>query len=337
MEERCVRAVKGIRLGTIGTGVIVHSILDGVKLTEGISLEAVYSRSGEKGRKLADEYGAQKVYTDLEALMEDPEVNFIYVASPNSLHYGQTKMALEHGKNVLCEKPFCTKREQVLELTRMAKERGLFLVEAVPTAFLPNFALLKEQIPKIGRLRLVMCNYSQYSGRYDQVRTGIYPNVFSPDFAGGCLQDINFYNVYLNVALFGKPKQAVYYPNLCGSGVDTSGVMMMQYDGFVSTSAGAKDTWGINYVQIEGEDGYIYVENGSNGIESFRVVTRNSQEIFNAQENPDRWFYEVQAVTKLVQDGDYEAFYRMLQVTADVVQVIEETRKRAGILFSDEK
>lgn len=326
-----------IRLGTIGSGVIVHSILDAVKETDGISLEAVYSRTGEKGRKLADEYGAQKVYTELKDLMKDPEVNFIYVASPNSLHYEQTKMALEHGKNVLCEKPFCTRPRQVAELAGMAKERGLFLIDAVPTAFLPNFQLLREQLPKIGRLRLVMSNYSQYSSRYDQVKKGIYPNVFSPDFAGGCLQDINFYNVYLNTALFGKPEHAVYYPNLCGSGVDTSGVLMMQYDGFVSTSAGAKDTWGVNYVQIEGEDGYIYVENGSNGIESFQVVTRNSRETFNAQEHPNRWLYEVQAVTKLVLSGDYETFRRLLQVTEDVIRVIEETRKQAGILFSGEK
>lgn len=326
-----------IKLGTIGSGVIVHSILDGVKATDGISLEAVYSRSEEKGRQLADAYGAQKVYTKLEDLMEDPEVNFVYVASPNSLHYAQTKMALEHGKNVLCEKPFCTEKKQVLELTETAKERGLFLIDAVPTAFLPNFELLKQQLPKIGPLRLVMCNYSQYSSRYDQVKEGRYPNVFSPDFAGGCLQDINFYNVYFNVALFGKPKHSVYYPNLCGSGVDTSGVMMMQYDGFVSTSAGAKDTWGVNYAQIEGEDGYIYVENGSNGIEKFRVVTRNSDETFNAQNHPDRWFYEVQGVTRLVLAGDYEAFYDRLKVTADVIQVIEETRKQAGILFTDER
>lgn len=328
--------MKEIKLGTIGSGVIVRSILDGVNATEGISLEAVYSRSMEKGRQLADEYGAQKVYTDLEALFGDEDVNFIYVASPNSLHYEQAKAALEHGKNVICEKPFCTTRAKVEELIAIAKERHLFLIDATPTAFLPNFELLKQQIEKIGRKRLVMCSYSQYSSRYDQVLKGEAPNIFNPEFAGGCLQDINYYNVYFNVALFGKPETAVYYPNICATGADTSGVVLMKYRDFVSECSGAKDTWGVNSAQIQGEKGYIYIENGANGIESLRVVTRDGEENYNEQPNPDRWFYEVQNLTRLVLNDDYEAIYKRLEVTADVIDVIETVRKQAGILFAGE-
>lgn len=328
--------MKEIKLGTIGSGIIVRSILDGVKATEGISLEAVYSRSMEKGRKLADEYGAQKVYTDLEALFGDEDVNFIYVASPNGLHYEQAKAALEHGKNVICEKPFCTTRAKVEELIDIAKERRLFLIDATPTAFLPNFELLKQKIEKIGRKRLVMCSYSQYSSRYDQVLRGEAPNIFNPEFAGGCLQDINYYNVYFNVALFGKPETAVYYPNICATGVDTSGVVLMKYKDFVSECSGAKDTWGVNSAQIQGEKGYIYIENGANGIESLRIVTRDGEENYNEQPNPDRWFYEVQNLTRLVLNDDYEAIYKRLEVTADVIDVIETVRKQAGILFAGE-
>lgn len=328
--------MKEIKLGTIGSGIIVRSILDGVKATEGISLEAVYSRSMEKGRKLADEYGAQKVYTDLEALFGDEDVNFIYAASPNGLHYEQAKAALEHGKNVICEKPFCTTRAKVEELIDIAKERRLFLIDATPTAFLPNFELLKQKIEKIGRKRLVMCSYSQYSSRYDQVLRGEAPNIFNPEFAGGCLQDINYYNVYFNVALFGKPETAVYYPNICATGVDTSGVVLMKYKDFVSECSGAKDTWGVNSAQIQGEKGYIYIENGANGIESLRIVTRDGEENYNEQPNPDRWFYEVQNLTRLVLNDDYEAIYKRLEVTADVIDVIETVRKQAGILFAGE-
>lgn len=328
--------MKEIKLGTIGSGVIVRSILDGVKATEGISLEAVYSRSMEKGRQLADEYGAQKVYTDLEALFGDEDVNFIYVASPNSLHYEQAKAALEHGKNVICEKPFCTTRAKVEELIAIAKERHLFLIDATPTAFLPNFELLKQKIEKIGRKRLVICSYSQYSSRYDQVLRGEAPNIFNPEFAGGCLQDINYYNVYFNVALFGKPETAVYYPNICATGADTSGVVLMKYRDFVSECSGAKDTWGVNSAQIQGEKGYIYIENGANGIESLRVVTRDGEENYNEQPNLDRWFYEVQNLTRLVLNDDYEAIYKRLEVTADVIDVIETVRKQAGILFAGE-
>ncbi len=325
--------MKEIKLATIGSGSIVHSFLDGVKATEGICLEAVYSRSEEKGRKLASEYGVGKVYTDLAEMLADPEVNFVYVASPNSLHYPQTKAALLAGKHVICEKPFCTKAAQARELAALAKEKGLFLVDAVPTAFLPNFEILKEQLPKVGKLRLVICNYTQYSSRYDQLLAGKITNVFDPNFAGGCLQDINFYNVYLNIALFGKPEAVRYYPNMASTGVDTSGVLMMQYPGFVSTNAGSKDAYGVNMVQIEGEQGYIYVKDGSNGIAEVRVGTKDSNETFNAQPCPSRWFYEVHNLVPILLSDDYEAIYKRLDTMISVIETIETARTEAGILF----
>ena len=328
--------MKEVRLATIGSGVIVHSILNNVKRVEGIRLEAVYSRSAEKGEKLAAEYGAKKVYTDMDQMLADGDVNCVYIATPNNLHYEQTRRALMAGKHVICEKPFCTHADQVLKLDALAREKGLMLVDATPTAFLPNFDLLKEQLPKVGRLRLVQSSYCQYSGRYDQVLAGEMPNMFNPAFAGGCLQDINYYNVYLNVALFGKPESAAYHPNICMTGIDSSGIVLMQYPGFVSECTGAKDTWGVNSVQIQGEKGYIYVENGSNGIASVRVVTKTSDELFNLQDDPDRWFYEVQNVTKLLLAENYEAFRERLKVTAEVIDVIETVRTRAGIRFAGE-
>ena len=136
-----------IKLGTIGSGFIVHYILKGVKATEGICLEAVYSRTEEKGRELAGKYGAKKVYTDLDALLSDKEVNFIYVASPNNMHYEQARAALLQGKNVICEKPMCPRKVEAEELIALAEERGLLLIDATPTAFLPNLSIIKEKLP----------------------------------------------------------------------------------------------------------------------------------------------------------------------------------------------
>ena len=148
--------MKELRLGTIGSGSIVHTILDQVKAVDGIRLIAVYSRSEEKGASLAAEYGADRVFTDLDSFFADEEMNVVYIASPNLLHYEQTKAALLAGKNVICEKPFCTRAEEARELTALAKESGLFLADAVPTAFLPNLEVMKRELSKIGRVKLVM-------------------------------------------------------------------------------------------------------------------------------------------------------------------------------------
>lgn len=325
--------MKELCLGTIVSGSIVHTILDQVNVTDGIRLTAVYSRTEEKGRQLAAEYGAGRVYTDLDAFLADEEMNTVYIASPNLLHYEQTRKALLAGKHVICEKPFCTKADQARELTALAKEKRLFLADAVPTAFLPNLEVLKRELPKVGKVRLVLGNYSQYSSRYDLVLQGEVPNVFNPEYGGGCLMDINFYNVYLNAALFGKPLSLAYYPNRSGELADTSGVLIMQYDGFVSSSAGAKDTWGVNYFQIEGEKGHIYIRDGSNGLAEIRVVTKDSEETFDQQDNPEWRFYEVQKLTEYMLAGDYEAVYGRLDVMIHVIEILEEARKKAGILF----
>lgn len=215
----------------------------------------------------------------------------------------------------------------------LAREKGLYLIDAVPTAFLPNLELLRRQIPKVGKIKLVMSNYSQYSSRYDLVLAGEVPNMFNPEYAGGCLMDINFYNVYLNVALFGKPQAQVYYPNIYPGLVDTSGVMVMNYDGFVSTNAGAKDTWGINFFQIEGEKGYIYVEGGSNSFNQIRVVTKTTEEVLNEQPEEDRRFFEVQQVTRYLLEGNKQALEQRLQTMLAVMETLEDARKAAGIFF----
>ena len=327
-----------VRLGTIGSGVIAHSVLDAVKVTDGVELVAVYSRTSEKAEEMANEYGAAFTYTDLQEFFNSPEINTVYIASPNNLHYIQAKAALLAGKNVICEKPFCTKEAEAIELANIAEDCKLMLLEAAPTSYLPNFKILKERLSEIGRIRVITSNYSQYSSRYDALLSGQLPNVFNPEYAGGCLMDINFYNVYLNIALFGLPENVSYYPNTFqlpdGKGVtDTSGIVILKYGDFISTNVGAKDTFGVNYFQIEGEKGYIYIAEGSNGLKEIRLVTKDKDETFNEQDNLDRWFYEIQAIVPMMLSEKYDEVKNRFRITLETIRVMESARKAAGILY----
>jgi len=322
-----------IRIGTVGTGFIVRNVLSAVAQTPGIHCVAVYSRAEQKGRALAEAFGIEKVYTDLERLLTDPEVDYIYIASPNSLHYEQARAALVHGKNVLCEKPFTSTVREAETLIELARATQRYLYEMVPTTYLPNYRVLDEHLPKIGRVRLILCNYSQYSSRYDNLRAGEVTNIFDPAYSGGCLQDLNYYNVSFAVTLFGKPLAVRYTPNLAANGIDTSGVVTLQYADFVATLAAAKDTWGVNFAQIEGEDGYLYCENGAQALDSIRVVTRTSDDTYSAQADLDRWTYEIRGLVPVLQAGDHADCLRRLAVTRSVVEVVETARKQAGIVF----
>lgn len=321
-----------IRLGTIGSNFIVHNLLRHVVKTPGWNLTAVYSRSEEKAEALAQQYGADRYYTDMDAFLADEEVNFVYIATPNALHYQQAKAALLANKHVLLEKPFCPEVSLARELVQIAWERGLILADMTPTAFLPNLQVLKEQLPKIGKVRLVMSNYTQYSSRYDRFRAGETDNVFNPAFAGGSLMDINYYNVYLNTALFGKAEQAVYFPNL-QRGIDTSGVIVLNYNGFVSQNAGSKDSRGENFFQIEGEDGYIYIPGGVSCLEEIRLVTKEGTEVFRTPHDSDLWAWEVRRLAEIIGSDDTTPLTTGLDTMLSVIETIETARKAAGIRF----
>ena len=231
-----------MKIGTIGSGFIVRTILSKVAVTEGIQCAAVYSRSYETGRKLADEFSVEKVYTDLDGLCSDPELDFIYIASPNSLHYDHVKKALEHGKNVLCEKPFVPTAAEADELIALAKEKDLLLIEMITTLYHPHFAWVKEQLRNVGKLQMVNATFCQYSSRYDTLLEGKQTNIFDPNFKTGCLMDINVYNIYLAVALLGKPDRVEYFAGLHENGIDVHGTVMLQYGDVVCQCIGAKDT-----------------------------------------------------------------------------------------------
>lgn len=317
-----------MRFGTIGTGQIVREILRGAAAAEGVSCGAVYSRRRETGEALARDFGVERVYTGLEALLGDPSLDTVYIASPNSLHAPQARLALEHGKHVLLEKPFTPTLAEAEALFALAESRGLFLLEAIAPQSLPNYKILRTLLPRVGRVRLVQCCYSQYSSRYDALLAGETPNVFNPAFAGGALMDINLYNLSFAVSLFGRPQASAYYANRHANGVDTSGVLVLRYPDFLCTCEGAKDTWGVNSAQIQGEQGFLYVEDGSNCFSRVTLETREGRECFNAQDPGLHWHYEVRELAELIRTGDRAEYLRRKELTLGVAEVLEAARGR---------
>ena len=336
-----------MKIGTIGSGFIVRTILDKVAVTEGIECAAVYSRKLETGRKLADDYGVAKVYTDMDALCSDPELDFIYIASPNSLHYAYVKFALEHGKNVMCEKPFVPTAAEADELIALAKSKGLYLIEMITTLYHPHFAWVKEQLPNIGKLQMVNATFCQYSSRYDNLMAGQQTNIFDPNFKTGCLMDINVYNIYLAVALLGKPDRVEYYAGLHENGIDTHGTVMLQYGDVVCQCIGAKDTMCDNSFVLLGDKGYIHITPGAGNLRTVQLVRRGAEDMGPAGNNSktkgknreelelteDQWFYEIQSISRLLSEGNKELFYKNMEISRNVMEVLEKARKSAGMSF----
>ncbi|MFR4218298.1 MAG: Gfo/Idh/MocA family protein [[Clostridium] innocuum] len=177
-------------------------------------------RKKDSAKPLADKYGIDKIYTDLDEMLQDEDINFVYVASPNSLHFKHSLKALQAGKHVICEKPFTSTVDEFDILVDTAKNI-LYLFEAIVSSYASYLNI--KQLPRLGTIRMVQCNFSQYSSRYD-ILAGETPNVFNPEFSGGASSNINIYNLHYVIGLFGKPTEIHYYANKHTNGIDTSGV-----------------------------------------------------------------------------------------------------------------
>ena len=321
-----------MNLCVIGTGAITKSMLKEFQLSEVLHVTAIYSRKEETGKAMAEEFGIPRIFTDMDEMLADPTIDMVYVASPNSIHYRQAKAALLAGKHVICEKPFAPTVAEADDLIRIAKEKGLFLFEAITTAHHPHYGYVKENLPKLGKLKLVSATFCQFSSRYPALLAGKASPVLDHAFAGGALMDINLYNVHFVVGLFGAPKSVRYFPNRHETGVDTSGIVILEYEDFQCQCTGAKDSAARNGVQIIGEDGYMEVTPIASNCQNVELAVRG-QEPVRCHLPENAWYYEVQDISRIVAAGDYDACYRALDITHNVVDVLERARQDAGFDF----
>lgn len=324
-----------MKFGIIGTGWITHAFLDGVYKNNG-ELVAIYSRKEETGLAFGQKYNVANVYTNIEEFLNDSEIEVVYIASPNSLHQPQTKLALQHHKHVVVEKPVASTAKEWQEVMDIAKENNLFLFEAITTQHLPNYKYIKEAIKEIGRIRLVQCNFSQYSSKYNALLAGETPNVFNPQFSGGCLYDINLYNIHFVVGLFGKPNEVIYKANKHPNGIDLSGVVTLTYDDFICECTGAKDSASMNFAQIQGEKGYILVKSSASMCTEVEVHIGKEVKTYNVQNDPNALYYENIDFKQIMNDNNYEARDFYLLESLINMQVLEAARKSADIKFGNE-
>ncbi len=322
-----------MQIGTIGTGPIVETFLAACQQVPSVQIGAIYSRSGEKAAALASRFGIARTCTTMDELLGDPVIDTIYIALPNSLHFDQAVQALKANKHVILEKPMTSTLAEAQALVKLAREKGLYLFEAISTRHLPNYLNVRQDLATIGPVRLVQCNYSQYSSRYTQLLDGEVTNIFDPTFSGGCLYDLNIYNLHFVIGLFGRPQAVHAYANKAFNGIDTSGTVVLEYDGFIATCSAAKDSASPSFQIIQGEKGFIDVAGPVNRCPSYEIRTGSRQETVNLQTQENRLVYEIDAFADCLAQRDWSRTQAWLDESLVVMEVAEKARQEAGIVF----
>lgn len=315
-----------MKLAILGTGKIVEEVLPVLKEINGIQLSAILStpRSIEKAEKLAELYAISQASSDYDSILANPDVDTVYVALPNHLHYDYAKKALLAGKHVICEKPFTLTLAEFEDLAKIAEQKNRILLEAITNQYLGNFASIKANLAKLGDIKIVECNYSQYSSRYDAFKRGEIAPAFDPAKGGGALRDLNIYNIHLVVGLFGKPERVQYLANM-ERGVDTSGILIMDYGNFKAACIGAKDCSADIKSTIQGNKGSIAVLGPTNSMPELSL-SLNGQSLTMINENSlnHRMHDEFVAFQAIIEHEDMTATKLALDHSHLVMEVLDQ-------------
>ena len=301
--------------------------LEAAALIPEMEVRALFARKEEKREELCEKYQIPVSCGSYEELLADDSLDVLYLPLPNHLHYRFTKQALEAGKHVILEKPFTVTYVEAKELAELAASRGLILFEAITNQYNPNYSRVRELLPGLGDIKIVQLNYSQYSSRYDAFKQGIIAPVFDVNKAGGALLDLNVYNIHFVVGLFGEPSDAHYYPNM-ERGVDTSGILILEYPGFQCACTAAKDCAAPLSVNIQGDKGCIFSHSNTSRFEEFSYQENKKESVHYALVDTQRsvFYDELRAFTDYWVRDDRAEFQKRLEQSLIVMKVLDRAR-----------
>ena len=322
-----------MKLGIIGTSEISHKFVQAAAETALYEPYAVYSRGAETGAQYAARHHIPHVFTKLEDLAACPQLDAVYVASPNSLHFPQAKACLSAGKHVIVEKPAVATTAQLEELLEIARQNGVYLLEAIRPMYNPDLVVLKEAVKKIAPIHYAYFNYMKYSSKYDAYKSGKNPPVFSAEYDGGALADLGIYNIYLCVGLFGAPDASSCTASLLPGGVDGVCTQILEYDGFRAVLSASKISFSRLPSEIQGENGTITIENPTS-LDTIKLYTRENGEQLLSTERPSSMFCQQKALAHILLEKDASAYEVACRRMRRCTGLLELGRSQAGIRFS---
>ncbi len=325
---------KKIRWGILGTGNIARKFATGLSALPDAELIAVGSRAQDSADSFGAQFKAPRRYDSYAALAHDPDVDVVYVATPHSLHCANTLLCLEAGKAVLCEKPFAINATEAQLMIAAARARGLFLMDAVWTRFLPTLAQVREWLAagEIGEVRMV---HADFGFRADFDPEG---RLFNPGLGGGALLDVGVYTVQLASMVFGgPPTQIAAMATMSQTGVDEQAALLFGYDGGrLAQLTCATRTTTHHEASIFGTAGRIRLHTPwwrGTGVSLFHRPVQAADIALDLPHSSNGYEYEAAEVMACLRAGRLESAIMPLDETLSIMQTLDAVRAQWGLKY----
>ena len=323
-----------MKIGILGPGRMAGTMARTLMAMDDIQRLAVASRDLSRAEAFAKEYGFQRVYDSYDALLADPDVDLVYIATPHSHHFEQMKACIEAGKSVLCEKAFTVNAKQAAEIRRLAKEHGVFVTEAIWTRYMPSRQIINDVLDSgiIGQVTALTANLC-YPVTYK-------PRILDPNLCGGALLDVGIYGLNFALMHFGKDIVKVDSSvRLAVTGVDAMETVTLHFaDGKMASITAAIDCRSDRKGIFYGEKGFIIVENINNP-QSIRVYDTNEnllQEII-VPKQISGYEYQLRECAECLKSGAIESRSMPMEDTVFVMDLMDSIRAQWGLVYPQEK
>ncbi len=321
-----------LRWGILSTGVIAKNFAETARRMGGVELAAVASRSAQSAEAFGEAHGIPKRYASYEALAADPEVDIVYVATPHSRHYEDMKLLIGAGKHILCEKSFTTDAAQAVEVLRMARERGVFVMEAFWTKLIPVYREVERLIADgtIGEVRSVTAQYGYTTGR--EARK------FDAALAGGTLLDIGVYAIGFACMMLGYSFDDVLSQLILNdAGTDATDAILLRRGRAV-----AQLTCGIGFNMpthgaVYGTKGHIDIPEFKNPERVTLFVDGEAPRVIEHPFEVNGYEYEIREAERCVSEGRLQSELMTWEQTVSVMRIMDEVRRQNGMRFPFEK
>ena len=321
-----------IRWGILATGGIAHAFAHDLALQPGCEVAAVGSRSQVSADAFGDEFGVPHRHASYQALVNDPDVDVVYVSTPHPGHHGAALLAINAGKAVLVEKPFAMDAAQAREMIDAARGQGTFLMEAMWTRFLPHIARVREILTAgtLGDVVYLTAEHGQWFAADPRFR------LFAPELGGGALLDLGIYPVSFASLVLGAPTRITAVSDRAFTGVDATTSMIFQYDSgahaVLTTTLRAASG---NPAAICGTAARIEIDGWFYTPTTFRVIARDGTELEHFEEPYEGRGLRGEAaeVGRCLRAGLPESPLLPLDETYTIMQAMDEVRRQIGLSY----
>jgi scyllo-inositol 2-dehydrogenase (NADP+) len=325
--------MKTYKWGIIGTGRIAGQMAEALPFVLQSKLYAIGSRNIETAKAFARQYNVEKSYGSYEDLVNDPEVDIVYVATPHNLHHDNTIMSLNHGKHVLCEKPFAVNGREVRSMIDKASEKKLFLMEALWSRFLPNVIKAKEMIDsgKIGKVKLLKVDFG-LNKPFDTNH-----RLYNKQLIGGSLLDLGIYPLFLSLLILGRPTTIKAIAGFGSTDVDFNCSFSFGYDDdtlSVMHSSLVAQTEVV--AAIYGEKGTIVFDNWWFTPVPIHLITPDGKKNTIPLEFIGNGYnYEATAVIQCLEQGKLQSDLMSWDDSLLLIDMLDAIRKEIGLVYPD--